>query len=404
MAKSAYDRFPAARAVFDEADAVLNFSLSTLCFSGPEAELQLTANSQPAILTASIALLRALQESTGFEPTVVAGHSLGEYSALVCAGAMSFADAVRTVRARGQFMQEAVPTGLGSMAAVKATLAEVEALCRDAAQSEVLAPANHNSPRQIVIAGHASAIARAVKLAGERGLACKELKVSAPFHCALMQGAADKLRAELAKVKLSDAKVPVISNVDAVAYQKAGDIIDRLVRQVTSPVKWDATVRELTRLGAKEIIEIGPGKVLSGLVKQCDPTLKSSSCESSSDVDALKLASAKNPSTKDWGDMNEEERDEAAKALIDFDTVMKRFDAKPHDIYRWMMVFKMPTWLVEGELRFHPAQLEAWLQQVGGIETIKKKEAEEAAQQALADAAAEAAKQAKSPKPAPPKT
>jgi [acyl-carrier-protein] S-malonyltransferase len=287
MGKAVAEQFAVSRAVFDEADAALGFKLSALCFEGPESDLMLTANSQPAILTVSIAVLRALQETTGIVPAVVAGHSLGEYSALVCAGALSFADAVRTVRARGQLMQEAVPAGLGSMAAIGAAADVVDALCREAAEGQVLAPANYNTPNQTVIAGHKEAVQRAVTLAGSRQTAAKELKVSAPFHCALMQPAADRLKAELAKLHFTDAKIQVVGNVDAAAYTQSSGMADRLVRQVTSPVRWEASVRELVRMGVKEAFEIGPGRVLTQMLRRIDTAITGATCESPADIEGI---------------------------------------------------------------------------------------------------------------------
>ncbi|MCC6807544.1 MAG: ACP S-malonyltransferase [Deltaproteobacteria bacterium] len=393
MAKAVVGQSPAARRIFEEANTALGFDLMALCFNGPESELQLTTNSQPAILCASVALLRALEDRTGLTPSVVAGHSLGEYTALVCAGAFAFADAIRIVRLRGQLMQEAVPPGVGSMAAIGAAGDVADALCRDAAQGQVLSPANYNSPSQTVIAGHTAAVQRAVKLATDRRIAAKELKVSAPFHCALMQPAADKLKDALAKVTLQDAKIPVISNVDAVAYQRANEARERLTKQVTAPVRWEMITRKLGDMGVKALIEVGPGKVLTGLTRKIRQDIAAASCETPADLDALAAraelqayksgtqatAKAAPRALKDWADMTKDERDQAITELVEFDKVLAQLEAKPHDIYRWISVNKLPTWLVDGELKFHPVQLDAWLGTIGGIAALKAKEAAEAA-------------------------
>jgi [acyl-carrier-protein] S-malonyltransferase len=241
MGRALHDARPEARAVFDEADAALGFSLSKLCFEGPEADLTLTANAQPAILTTSIAALRVLEAETGLRPSVVAGHSLGEYSALVAAGALGLADAVRLVNLRGKFMQEAVPAGVGGMAAIMGLdAAGVAAACAESAQGEVVSPANLNGGGQIVIAGHKAAVERACAAAKARGAKlAKMLAVSAPFHCSLMQPAADRLAAELSRVRFSAPRVPVVTNVEAAPNQDAGRIADLLTRQVTGSVRWE---------------------------------------------------------------------------------------------------------------------------------------------------------------------
>jgi [acyl-carrier-protein] S-malonyltransferase len=257
------------RAVFEEADAALGVALSRLCFEGPEEELTLTVNTQPAILAASVAALRAL-EGKGIKPDHVAGHSLGEYSALVAAGTLSLADAVRTVRQRGQFMQEAVPVGVGSMAAVLGLdLATVERCCREAAQGEVVAPANINSPGQVVIAGAAAAVTRACegcKAAGARRAV--PLAVSAPFHCALMAPAQERLAAVLDTLAFADPALGFVNNVDAQSVTLGGVCRDGLVRQVSAPVKWQQSIERLIALGVDVFVEVGPGTVLSGLVKK----------------------------------------------------------------------------------------------------------------------------------------
>ncbi len=270
MGKDLCDNFAIAREVFAEADAALNSKLSDLCFNGPEEELKLTANTQPAILTTSIAALRVLQSETGLQPTCVAGHSLGEYSALVATGALSFADAVRTVRARGTFMQEAVPVGVGSMAAMLSIPAdELSAICAAAAQGEIVAPANFNAPGQIVIAGHVTAVNRAIEIAKERGFRkAMLLPVSAPFHSALMKPAADRLAEVLAGVAVAKLLVPVISNVEATPNSDEQRVRELLVSQVCAPVQWEQSVQAMVQMGIARFLEIGPGKVLCGLVKR----------------------------------------------------------------------------------------------------------------------------------------
>ena len=272
MGKDLFDNFASARAVFEEADDALGFALSEMCFAGDEADLQLTANTQPAILTASVAAYRAFAENAGSQPAFVAGHSLGEYSALVAAGVMEFADAVRTVRARGTYMQEAVPPGEGAMAAILgADLATVEAACTDAANGEICSPANINSPSQIVIAGSSAAVDRACDLLKERGAKrAIRLNVSAPFHCALMMPAQERLASELAKLNFGKYDFPVVHNVDAEAARDEGSVADKLTRQVSSPVRWLQSVELLRREGVETFVEIGPGKVLTGLLRQID--------------------------------------------------------------------------------------------------------------------------------------
>jgi [acyl-carrier-protein] S-malonyltransferase len=273
MGRELAERYPAARDVFAEADDALGFSLSQLCFEGPDETLRLTENTQPAILTVSVAALRAM-EAEGFpRPELVAGHSLGEYSALVAAGALSLADAVRTVRARGRYMQEAVPVGVGAMAAILGVGEEVVGeACREAAQGEVCSPANINSLKQVVIAGHAAAVERAMELLRARGAKrVTKLPVSAPFHCALMQPAQERLAADLEKIEFSDLSVPLVANVDAVEYDKGMDARGNLVKQVTAPVQWLLCVNHIESKAVKTFVEVGPGKVLSGLVKQIVP-------------------------------------------------------------------------------------------------------------------------------------
>ena len=271
MGKDLADKYPVARQTFEEADAALGYKLSTLCFEGPEDRLRLTEITQPAILTASVAALRVLETRIP-KPAFVAGHSLGEYSAHVASGTIAFADAVRTVRNRGKYMQEAVPVGVGAMAAILGMDADkVAAVCRDAAQGEVCEPANLNSPEQIVISGNTAAVERAAKLADERGAKrAKLLPVSAPFHCSLMQPAQDRLENDLNELNLSKPVYPVACNVEATLIQDDQHARDTLVRQVTGSVKWDQCMRLLIGQGVQAFIEVGPGKVLCGLMRQID--------------------------------------------------------------------------------------------------------------------------------------
>jgi [acyl-carrier-protein] S-malonyltransferase len=270
MGRDLASEFEPARRVFEEADEALGAPISRLCFEGPEAELTRTENTQPAILTCSIAVLRTLQAERGVSFDVAAGHSLGEWSALVAAGALSLADAVRLVRLRGQAMQEAVPEGQGAMAAIMGLAPDkLEELCRDSRQGEVLSPANFNGAGQIVISGHAGAVDRAVASAKERGAQrAVRLQVSAPFHCALMQPAADRLRAALAGVAIAPLSAPVVANVDAQPNQDRGRVADLLIAQVTAPVRWEESVTRLAADGVTRAIEVGAGSVLRGLVKR----------------------------------------------------------------------------------------------------------------------------------------
>lgn len=275
MGKNLFEQFPVARKTFDEADEALGKKLSQLCFEGPEDQLRLTENTQPAILTVSVAAWRVLDEK-GLKPGFVAGHSLGEYSAHVAAGTISFVDAVRTVRNRGKYMQEAVPVGTGAMAAILGmNLDAVGAVCGDAAQAEVCEPANINSPDQIVISGHAAAVERAVKLAQERGARrAILLPVSAPFHCSLMKPAQERLAADLQKLNFSAPKIPVVSNVYAKPVEDAESSREALVRQVPGSVKWSESMQLLISRGVQTFIEVGPGKVLCGLMRQIDRSKK----------------------------------------------------------------------------------------------------------------------------------
>jgi [acyl-carrier-protein] S-malonyltransferase len=268
MGKELFDNLPTARQVFEEADVALGEALSELCFAGPEEDLKLTANTQPAILTSSIAALRVLEER-GIRADFVAGHSLGEYSALVGAGALPFAEAVQVVRKRGSFMQEAVTAGEGAMAALLGGDAEiVNAVCAEASLLGVCSPANINSPNQIVIAGNKAAVERAVELAKEKGIRkAVMLAVSAPFHCALMMPAAERLQPVLATATFSDLQTPLVTNVDAEIITSGDAARAALFRQVASPVRWSDSVKCLLDAGVETFIEVGTGKVLSGLVR-----------------------------------------------------------------------------------------------------------------------------------------
>jgi [acyl-carrier-protein] S-malonyltransferase len=271
MGKDLFEKYPVARHTFEEADEALGYKLSHICFEGPEDQLRLTEITQPAILTASIATLRVL-ETRMPRPCFVAGHSLGEYSAHVASGTFSFADAVRTVRNRGKYMQEAVPVGVGAMAAILGmNLEDVRGVCEDAARGEVCSPANINSPEQIVISGNTAAVERATKLADERGAKrAKLLPVSAPFHCSLMKPAQDRLEADLKKLERHKPVYPVVCNVEAELVTDDLRALDTLVRQVTGSVKWEQCVRLLIAEGVETFIEVGPQKVLTGLMRQID--------------------------------------------------------------------------------------------------------------------------------------
>jgi len=287
MGRDLAETFPVARRIFEEADDALGLKLSAICFSGSEDELKLTANTQPAILTASIAVLRVVEQETGLKADFLAGHSLGEYSALVCSGTLSFADAVRTVRARGTFMQEAVPVGTGTMAAMLSIeKAELDDICREAAQGEVVSAANFNSPGQIVIAGNVAAVNRAIEIAKARGFRKSMLlPVQAPFHCALMKPAADRLSVVLDAVQLKDMLLPVVANATASANKDKDQVKSLLVTQVCAPVLWEQSVSAMTALGVTRFVEIGPGKVLSGLVKRITKEVETANV---GDLDGLK--------------------------------------------------------------------------------------------------------------------
>jgi [acyl-carrier-protein] S-malonyltransferase len=271
MGKDLAAMFPVAQETFDEADAALGFKLSQLCFEGPEDQLKLTEITQPAILTVSVAAYRVL-ESTGITPQFVAGHSLGEYSAHVAAGTLDFQDAVRTVRNRGKYMQEAVSVGAGAMAAILALpLDTIREVCKEAAQGEVCEPANINSPDQMVISGSKVAVERAAEMCKAKGAKrAVMLPVSAPFHCSLMQPAQDRLAADLKALTFNLMEVPLVTNVDAKLIESPDDARDALICQVTGAVQWDRSMRVLIEHGARTFVEVGPGKVLCGLMRQID--------------------------------------------------------------------------------------------------------------------------------------
>jgi [acyl-carrier-protein] S-malonyltransferase len=271
MGKELVEKYPVARAVFAEADKVLGVSVSDMCFSGSEDALKLTANTQPAILTASVAAYRVLEEK-GVRPDYVAGHSLGEFSALVAAGGLTFADAVRLVRRRGEYMQLAVPEGVGAMAAILGLApAQVAELCRKAANSQVVAPANLNSPEQTVISGHAEAVKRAVELASASGAKrAVILPVSAPFHSSLMLPAREQLEKDLRKTTFTTLRVPLVTNTDAEITTNGDEVREALIRQVTLPVRWEESVRTLIEEGVNTFVEVGPGRVLTGLLRQIE--------------------------------------------------------------------------------------------------------------------------------------
>jgi len=288
MGKDLFDNFKAAREVFEQADDALGFKLSEMCFSGTDQELALTANTQPAILTASVAAYRSM-ESHGFQPPdFAAGHSLGEYSALVAAGVLDFSDAVRAVRNRGTYMQEAVPIGVGAMAAILGPDAKtVSDGCAEAAQGQVCSPANINSQSQVVIAGNSEAVDRACQILKINGAKrAIRLNVSAPFHCALMIPAQERLAVDLAKLTYGDYQFPIVHNVDAEPRFDSTIVLDALTRQVSSPVRWLQTVVRLISLGVETFIEVGPGKVLSGLVRQINRDVRTFNV---SDAESLRI-------------------------------------------------------------------------------------------------------------------
>jgi [acyl-carrier-protein] S-malonyltransferase len=292
MGRTLADSFPEARRVFEIADDALGFSISRLCFEGPEEDLKLTENTQPALLTVAIAAYKVL-EQLGFRPDYVAGHSLGEYSAAVAAGAIDFSDAVRLVRKRGQYMQEAVPPGVGAMAAIlKLPQDKLDTVLAEAAQSEIVTAANYNSPDQVVIAGHAAAVHRAGELAKAAGAKrVVPLQVSAPFHCPLMKPAQDRMSAELAGVSFSDLQFPLINNWQAREIRSGSDARQGLIEQIPNPVRWTQTVQYLASEGVTEALEVGPGAVLTGLLKNITPNIKGQKFGEAADLEKLAAVS-----------------------------------------------------------------------------------------------------------------
>jgi [acyl-carrier-protein] S-malonyltransferase len=293
MGKLLAEQYPAARRVFEDADNALGFPLSKLCFDGPEEDLKKTENTQPALLTVSIAAFQILRE-LGYQPDLVAGHSLGEYSALVAAESLGFVDALRLVRKRGQYMQEAVPQGVGAMAAIlKLPEGKLDKILQEAAQGEVVSAANLNSPDQVVIAGHANAVARAMELAKAAGAKrARALPVSAPFHCPLMRPAQEKLQADLHATSFKDLVIPLINNWQAQEITAPEDARQGLYEQIPNPVRWTDTIREMARKGIKVFVEVGPGSVLSGLTRSIDPALQTVKFGEPADLEKVKSALA----------------------------------------------------------------------------------------------------------------
>ena len=293
MGKDLAENFAVARQVFEEADDALGFAISRLCFDGPAEDLELTENTQPAILTVSVAAFRALREAGIEAPAFVAGHSLGEYSALVAAGSLNLTDAVRTVRARGRYMQEAVPVGTGAMAAaIGGDLEAIERICAEAAGDQVCSIANINAPNQVVIAGNTEAVDRAVELLSGVARKVVKLKVSAPFHCALMKPAQDRLAADLERLNFSAPAMPVVTNVDARATTAPDELRDALVRQVSAPVRWVESMQLLVEQGVDRFVEAGPGKVLSGLMRQINRDVKMLNVEDAASLETTRAALA----------------------------------------------------------------------------------------------------------------
>ena len=286
MGRELFENFSVAKKIFEEADDTLHVSISTLCFKGPEEALKLTENTQPAVLTTSVAALKVLQAEKGMVPQFTAGHSLGEYSALVASEALTFSQAVKVVRLRGKFMQEAVPVGEGAMAAVLGMEREqVEKLCEEISSGDVLAPANFNSPGQIVIAGHSKAVQRAIERVKQEGKKAVLLPVSAPFHSSLMKPAGERLEKALEEISVGDLKIPVVTNVEAEANTSKARVKELLVAQVSSPVRWEESMRKMIEKGIEQVLEIGPGKVLSGLMKRIDSRVETKNLE---DLQTLK--------------------------------------------------------------------------------------------------------------------
>jgi [acyl-carrier-protein] S-malonyltransferase len=288
MGRDLAEAFPAARAVFEEVDDRLGFALARLCFDGPAETLALTEHAQPAILATSVAAWRALEETTGVRPVAVAGHSLGEWSALVAAGVLELGEAAHGVRERGRLMQQAVPVGTGAMAALLGTdLATVEALCAEAAAGEVVAPANLNGGGQVVVAGHAGAVDRVIAAAADHRVRAQKLAVSAPFHCPLMRPAAEALRPVLDALAVAEPRIPVVTSVEARPIASAAEVRTLLERQVTAPVRWEDTAKALAASGPGVAIEVGPGRTLAGLFKRIVPALP---CVGCGDVDGVLAA------------------------------------------------------------------------------------------------------------------
>jgi len=289
MGKELFENFAVSKQVFEEADDALHHSLSALCFRGPEETLKLTEYTQPAVLTTSIAALKALQSEKGIIPQLTAGHSLGEYTALVVSGALAFSEAVKIVRLRGKFMQEAVPVGEGAMAAVLGMEREqIERICDEVSSGEVLTPANFNCPGQIVIAGHTKAVGRAIERVKQEGKKAVLLPVSAPFHSPLMRPAGERLEKVLEGVSVNDLKIPVVTNVEAEVNDSKDMIKGLLVAQVSRPVRWEESMEKIIERGIEQVLEIGPGKVLSGLMKRIDHRIETKNLE---DVQTLKKIS-----------------------------------------------------------------------------------------------------------------
>jgi [acyl-carrier-protein] S-malonyltransferase len=289
MGKDVYEAYPAARKVFDDVDEALGFAISKLCFEGPEEQLKLTENTQPAILAVSSAILAVLEERGATRRDVVAGHSLGEYSAIVSVGGLTPAEAAAIVRMRGRFMQEAVPVGSGGMAAlIGPSVDDAQAICEEAAQGEVLSVANINAPGQIVIAGTKSAIDRAIDVAKKRGVRrALPLPVSAPFHCALMEPAAERLRPILDEANFKNLWVALVSNVDASPIGTATAVRNALFRQVASPVRWVESVQKMISMGVKRFVEVGPGNVLTGLIKRIDSSVELVNVSDAASIEAF---------------------------------------------------------------------------------------------------------------------
>ena len=293
MGKELFENFAVARQVFEEADDALGFAISRLCFDGPAEELQLTENTQPAILTVSVAAFRAMMEAGISPPAFVAGHSLGEYSALVAAGVLNLSDAVRTVRARGRYMQEAVPVGTGAMAAViGGELSAIESVCEEARQDQICSVANMNSPNQVVIAGNTEAVDRAIE--SLKGVAKRVIKlnVSAPFHCALMKPAQDRLASDLETLTFNEPAMAVVTNVDARPTNAPNELRDALVRQVSAPVRWSESMQLLVQQGVDKFVEAGPGKVLTGLMRQINRDVKTLNVEDAASLEATRVGLA----------------------------------------------------------------------------------------------------------------